>query len=186
MQQPAQAPEKRQKKKKLRDNQQKDAFMVEFSEPDFSDGAESANERNQLDANTQRAAIGYNEDFANIGNDVDGDDEQDLFIKTGKLVLFIDSNQDELERSRQSFETIQNFKGEVRYFEDGEETLNFLGRVRSKDGKWQVADLIFLTYSVAQADGLQLMEEIMDFCRARSSAEAPLQPRIIICSSFSL
>lgn len=113
-------------------------------------------------------------------------EDEDIYIKTGKLVLFIDSNIEELARSKASFDSLTNFKGEAMYFEDGEETLQFLSSVRTKDGQQSVADLIFLTYSVAQADGLQLMEQIINFCRVWSPVGVQLKPKIIICSSFSL
>jgi len=54
------------------------------------------------------------------GEDSDDHPDGSVFIKDGKLILFVDSNQDELDRSRVSFEALDNFKGSAKYFESGE------------------------------------------------------------------
>ena len=54
----------------------------------------------------------------------------------------------------------------MRNFISGRQALNFLRTVKSSDGQSQAnADIIFMTYSVQESQGLQLLEQIIDFCQ---------------------
>lgn len=118
--------------------------------------------------------------------DFEEDKDENVFVKQGKLVLFVDSNAYERDQSKQTVESMKDFSGCAKFVENSDQTLRFLSKIRSVDGRQQLPDLIFISYSFSQSDGLQLMDQIFNFCSAWSPIKTPLKPRIIICSTFSL
>ena len=81
------------------------------------------------------------------------------FVKTDKLALFIDSSEGHLGAAKDLLRSYDSFKGTIRSFTSGQDALNFLRVVKSSDGQDQdAANLIFMTYSVEESQGLRLLE----------------------------
>ena len=82
-------------------------------------------------------------------------------------------------------QSLEHFDGQVKSFTSSKEALNFLQLIRSPDGvTLSTADLIFMTYNVKVSQGLQLLEQIIDFYERRCDPQ--LTARVVVCSSFAL
>ena len=133
--------EKKEKIEKKKDHdKQDDINVIEFSDPEFPDDDQDSNHAhiaNEIDVQKDNIshAIGYNKDFVYDDQDSEMDNDDETYVKTGKLVIFVDSNQEELARSKSSFEGLVNFKGDVKFFINGEQTLRFLSQVRTQSGQ---------------------------------------------------
>ena len=60
----------------------------------------------------------------------------------------------------------EDFKGVVRSFTTGRDVLNFLKTIKLSDRQEvsATADLIFMTFSVQESQGLQLLDQVIDLC----------------------
>ena len=56
------------------------------------------------------------------------------FIKTGQLVLFIDSSEGLLGAAQDLLRSYEGFKGEIRSFTSGIDALNLLSRIKTAEG----------------------------------------------------
>ena len=88
------------------------------------------------------------------------------FIKTdSELVLFIDSSEGHLSTAQKLLTSYEDFKGVARSFTTGRDALNFLKTIKSSDGQTSAtADLIFMTFSVQESQGLKILEQVIDLC----------------------
>ena len=99
-------------------------------------------------------------------------------------MIYIGSNQKEMEASTVMLQNLQGYDGEIKSFDTEKEALNFIKTVKSPDGQSQAANLIFMSYSMEVSDGLQLLEKIIEFYSKKCVPS--LEPKVIVCSSFSL
>ena len=105
-----------------------------------------------------------------------------VFIKRRKLVLFIDSNTENLVHFKKCLKRME-FRGTAIYHQDVQSALDFLATVELPSKASGTANLIFCQFKMPDITGLQILEKVKKLNEFRKIEETP---RVIICSAFSL